>query len=199
MIKFCIKTVILIVILGGITFGAYKLGLFGNSELKIDKTANVVEDIKKIGEYYSTCYYEEIVIKDTKSSEINKSYIGDLFKTDFKDEIVLIANGKVKAGFNLAALESNDVVAKSDTISITLPKAEVFDVILNPTDYEIYVENGKWYHNEIKELTSNAKERILQDAMNFGILEKAEKTGIMKLRNLFKTMGYNQVNISVKN
>lgn len=96
MIKLIIKIFVLIIILGTIALGAYKFGLFSNNELKIDKTANVVEDIKKIGEFYSTCYYEELVIKDSKSSEFNKSYIGDLLKTDFKDEIVIIANGKVK-------------------------------------------------------------------------------------------------------
>lgn len=197
MIKYVIKILVLVAILGVAAFGAYKLGLFGNSELKIDKTANVVEDIKRIGEFYSTCYYEGLVIKDFKSSEFNKSYIGDLFNTDFKDEIVIIANGKVKAGFNLAELDSNDLVVNEDSISITLPKAVVFDVILNPTDYEIYVENGTWSHEKVVKLTEKAKDRILQDALNFGILEKAEKTGMLKLGNLFKSMGFNYVYICI--
>lgn len=198
MIKLIIKIFVLIIILVTIAFGAYKFGLFSNNELKIDKTANVVEDIKKIGEFYSTCYYEELVIKDSKSSEFNKSYIGDLLKTDFKDEIVIIANGKVKAGFNLTELTNKDIIINGDSISIALPKAEVFEVILNPTDYEIYVENGTWFHEEVVKLTKTAKDSILQDAINFGILEKAEKTGLVKLGNLFKSMGFNHVDIYIK-
>lgn len=156
--KTIIKGIILLLLLAGVIFLAYKFDLFPKRTLKIDKTVNVVDEVQKIGEFSTACYYEEVVVKNTKSSEINNSYLGSLVKADFQDQLVVIARGKVKAGFDLTKLGKDDLIVRHDTISVNLPPVEVFDVIVNPSDYEVYVEDGTWSHDEVAQLTASGKD-----------------------------------------
>ena len=196
--KTIIKGIILLLLLAGVIFLAYKFDLFPKRTLKIDKTVNVVDEVQKIGEFSTACYYEEVVVKNTKSSEINNSYLGSLVKADFQDQLVVIARGKVKAGFDLTKLGKDDLVVRHDTISVNLPPVEVFDVIVNPSDYEVYVEDGTWSHDEVAQLTDSGKDQILQDAKNFNILQKAEENGLVKLKELFVALGFNEVILNVQ-
>lgn len=188
----------MLLLLAGVIFLAYKFDLFPKRTLKIDKTVNVVDEVQKIGEFSTACYYEEVVVKNTKSSEINNSYLGSLVKADFQDQLVVIARGKVKAGFDLTKLGKDDLVVRHDTISVNLPPVEVFDVIVNPSDYEVYVEDGTWSHDEVAQLTASGKDQILQDAKNFNILQKAEENGLVKLKELFVALGFNEVILNVQ-
>lgn len=196
--KTIIKGIILLLLLAGVIFLAYKFDLFPKRTLKIDKTVNVVDEVQKIGEFSTACYYEEVVVKNAKSSEINNSYLGSLVKADFQDQLVVIARGKVKAGFDLTKLGKDDLVVRHDTISVNLPPVEVFDVIVNPSDYEVYVEDGTWSHDEVAQLTASGKDQILQDAKNFNILQKAEENGLVKLKELFVALGFNEVILNVQ-
>lgn len=196
--KTIIKGIILLLLLAGVIFLAYKFDLFPKRTLKIDKTVNVVDEVQKIGEFSTACYYEEVVVKNTKSSEINNSYLGSLVKADFQDQLVVIARGKVKAGFDLTKLGKDDLIVRHDTISVNLPPVEVFDVIVNPSDYEVYVEDGTWSHDEVAQLTASGKDQILQDAKNFNILQKAEENGLVKLKELFVALGFNEVILNVQ-
>lgn len=203
MIKLIFKSIIVAVVLAGALFAAWKLGLFGeDKELKIDKTANVIEEIKKIGEFTSACYYKEIVIKGNKRSDFNDSTFGRLkvrmTNQEEMDEIVLIANGKVRAGFDLSEIESDRICISGDTISMELPEAEIFDVIVNPSDYEIYVEIGNWGHSQVTSLQKAARDSIEHNALLYGLIEKAEKSGLEKLDNLFRSFGFSHVNLAVK-
>ena len=58
------------ILLTGGWFALQHFNLFGFSfarELKIDNTANVVEKIKSISEFTTACYYEEAVLKNSKT------------------------------------------------------------------------------------------------------------------------------------
>jgi len=172
-------------------------GLFF-SELKIDDTANVVKEIKNISEFVTVCYYDEIVLTEHKKSEnLNNRLMGVMGKEgDSQDEFCLIANGKVRAGYDLSMLKEEDLRVSSDTLFIHLPQPTVFDVIINPSDFEIYVEEGKWTHEEVVAIESRAKQQIEADAAAYGLLEKADKIGKEKVAALFKTFGYKEVIIS---
>lgn len=202
MIKNIIRLITVLIIVGAVAFVAYKMGWLKDNELKIDKTANVVEEIKKIGEFTSACYYEELVVKQSKKSDFNESGLGKLAKAitdeDMMDEIVIIANGKVRAGFDLNKLKDGDINVKGDTLSLTLPETEIFDVIINPSGYEIYVEDGKWSHEEVTELVTNARKELEQNAIAYQLKKKAEEIGITKLKTLFGTFGFNTIFVNVK-
>lgn len=115
-----------------------------------------------------------------------------------KDEVVLIAKGKVRAGFDLQKIADNDILVKGDTLSIALPPAEIFDVITNPSDFEFFTEKGSWSHEQETFVKTKANERLKEDALKNDILEKARTVGISKLESMYKTLGFSVVELSVK-
>lgn len=149
----------------------------------IDKTATVVEEIQKISEFTSACYYEEMVLGYRKNQ---------------KDEMVLIANGKVKAGFDLSSIELDDVIINGDSLLIALEPAKIFDIIINPSGYDVFVEKGKWTHNQMTIIKDDARNKLAANANDYGILDKATEYGREKLSAILKTFGYKEVVISIK-
>ena len=248
-------------------FDPFKLNLsFFKHELSIDKTANVVTQIKKIAEFTTACYYEEFVLKKEKYTyhEIKK-YDKDASNSDLKNveksagsawkalkeaagkalgmekedndttakgkvlsaantskesavaagsaganlvasaalevlidstkvgDIVFIVKTRVRAGYDFSKIGENDLTVRGDTLSIKLPEVEIFDIIANPSDWEIYDRTCDWDDSEIRAIQTNAKEGIKQDAIDYGIMEKAASFGKESLSSLFKTFGFAEV------
>lgn len=177
------------------SFGFKLFGLSFGGELKIDNTANVVEKIKEISEFTTACYYEEAVLKDSKVEKNEGGFLG-LVDTETSKEIVIIAKGKVRAGFDLSKVTEDKINIKYDTIGITLPEPEIFDVIINPSDYEMYIEEGKWSHEEVTALQTNYRAQLLAKAQERGILNKAKEAAKKRLESLFMTFGFTVVELN---
>lgn len=169
-------------------------GLFGKG-LQLEKTANVVTQIRNISEFTTACYYEDLVIQEVKDSENTINKVSSWFGAESlsKDELCLIAQGKVRAGFNLSNLSEDAISISGDTLRLALPKPEIFDVIVNPSNYEVFVEEGDWSHEQVAAIQAKIRTQIEQDALNYGILEQADKIGRERLTELFKVFGYNSV------
>ena len=212
-LKAIISIILILAVLAGAAYFAMQKGwtsnLFQKDELKIDETANVVTEIKKISEFTSACFYEEIILRETKTTKVVDNSIGNKIATLFgkkeglmTDEIVIIANGKVR-GFNLknlgdGELADGDIKINGDTLFVTLPKAEIFDVLVNPSDFDIYIEDGTWDEQKVVNIKNKAIDRIKEDAIKDGILEKATKSGVKKLTEMFKTFGFPVVKVTVE-
>lgn len=177
------------------SFGFNLFGLSFGGELKIDNTANVVEKIKEISEFTTACYYEEAVLKESKVEKNEGGFLG-LVDTETSKEIVIIAKGKVRAGFDLSKVTEDNINIKNDTIGITLPEPEIFDVIINPSDYEMYIEEGKWSHEEVTALQTNYRAQLLAKAQERGILNKAKEAAKKRLESLFMTFGFTVVELN---
>ena len=177
----------------------WNISLFGDRSLKIADTKNVVEHVREISEFTTASYYEEFVVQESKIVA-KESLFG--FKKDQVDsvqnEIVIILKGKVRAGFDLSKMTEANLCAKSDTLLVQLPAPELFDVIINPSDYEIFIEEGKWSHDEIQAFQVQSKEQLRTHALQENIIGKAKTEGKERLTNLFKTFGYNVVEVSIK-
>ena len=114
------------------------------------------------------------------------------------DELVIVASGKVRAGFRLNNLDANHVSIIGDTLTVDLPKAEIFDVIVNPSGFDIYIEDGTWDHEQVTTVENKAVGQIKADAERDGILDKATKSGVKKLTEMFKTFGFPVVKVTVE-
>lgn len=170
--------------------------------LKIDETANVVTEIRKIAQFTSACYYEDVILKDKKANEsIGGKVVNSFSKKDkpiLEDEIVIVASGNVRAGFDLSKLSKKDIVIRDSVLEVTLPKAEIFEVIVNPSGFDVYIEDGTWSHEQVTKVENKAMNKIRKDAISDGLLEKATELGVTKLTELFKTFGYKEVVIHTK-
>lgn len=204
-LKSLMSKIATLVLIAGLLVGGWyyiqslEFNLFGLSfggELKIENTANVVEKIKEISELTTACYYEEAVLKDSKVEKNEGGFLG-LIDMETSKEIVIIAKGKVRAGFDLSKVTEDKINIKNDTIGITLPEPEIFDVIINPSDYEMYIEEGKWSHEEVTALQTNYRTQLLEKAKDAGILNKAKESGKKRLENLFQTFGFSVVELKM--
>ena len=195
----------------------FNIGFANRKKLEIEKTTNLVTEIKKIAEFTTACFYEELVIQDIKykykehkvykkSDTWWKRQIGkdkELVGTEIDSteigKIVIIAKGKIRAGLNFAKLSEGDFKIQNDTLYVTLPSAEIFDIIINPSDIEFFHRDGNyWDDASISELVSRGKNTMYNHAMDEDILEKANKYGIEKMSNIFKTFGFKEAIVSIK-
>lgn len=188
---------------------------------KIDKTMTIVEEVKKIGEFVSACYYEELVVTrtktvvevaDTLSEESQKDKNVDLalkllapvpymlhkHHKNTESQIVLLTKGKIRAGFDLQKLTEKDFRYVNDTLFLTLPEVETFDIIMNPSDINVMYETGKWSHEEITGFVTMARDSMVVNAKNYGYEEKARDNGVKKLKSMFTTFGFQNVVIEIK-
>ena len=184
--KKIIIAAIIVALLGGAAFFLYKAGFLDKylKKVSIMDTPTVVKNIKSIQELSTACFYEEII----QSEPIKK-----------KDSLIIIANGRVRAGFDLNNLSDENISIENDTVlSITLPEATIFDVIVNPKDVRFIegnkVSNEKAYDRAV----SKATKRIKEDALNDGILDKATESGKKQLTELFKAFGFKEVYVDIE-
>jgi hypothetical protein len=162
-------------------------GIFKEQAIVIDKTANIVEKINRLAELSTSTYYEDNVIMKKKSTLFGK------------DELVIIAKGKVRVGFDLLKLDKQDIVIDSVSITVKLPKVKILDVITNPSDFETFEENGKWSHEEVTAYKNEARAIIETHAIENGILRLAEKSGREQFSMFLKALGFKKVNILLTN
>lgn len=182
----------------GLGFGVKSL--LDADKIKIMDTATVVTEIKKISEFTTYTYIDELIIHEDKIEEKDSKGIFGIGKKDvpdsLKSEIVMIVSGVTRAGYDLGKLTENDLKITGDTISVNLPAVEIFDVIVNPSDTRMFVEEGKWSHEEVTAMQVNCRNQMHQNALDRGILDKADEVGKEKVENLFKALGFKVVTVT---
>lgn len=190
---------------------------FVNRKTTIDKTANVVTEIRKISEFTTAVFYKELVLQDAKYKYkqrkiyqksdnwykrqlgLDKKVVG--IETDSTEigRIVIIAKGVIRAGVNFSRLTEDDFEVRNDTLLVSMPQAEIFDVIINPSDIEFFDRKGDYWNEEsIRDMINNGKSLMYEQAMNENILEKANKYGIERMVSMFKVFGFKDVLVSIK-
>lgn len=199
----CIVAVVSVLLIGKFT-GKFDVFSFFGAEPKIDKTANVVESVKATAEFTSMVFYDEFVLQSEKedipAENSMSAFIQRTTGIDMvsKDVIVLVCKGKVRAGFDLKKVQEGDITVYGDTLNLTLPQPEIFDVILNPSDIEVFSRSGEWTHEQTQELKVSAEQRLRSDAEDYQILEKAKVVGLNKLTAMYKGLGFRVVNLEIK-
>lgn len=183
--KKIVKGLLIVAVLGCAGFFAYKAGFLDKfMSGSIEDTPNVVENIRNISELTTACYFEEIIV----SEPINR-----------KDSLIMVAEGTVRAGFNLKDLTEDKITALGDSLlNIRLPKAKIYDVIINPDNYRFLEGEDKKSEEAVNRALAKAKKRIVKDAMKDGILDKATESGKKQLTEMFKAFGYNEVNVEIE-
>jgi len=111
------------------------------------------------------------------------------------DRLILIAQGEVIAGFDLAALGPEDVVVSTDgvTATVTLPPAQILVSRLDNNKTQVYDRDTGVFSQGDPNLESEARRvaesRIVELACESGILERAVADGERNIENLIKALG----------
>lgn len=164
--------------------------------LTIDDTPVIVSKIRSLGELTTACYYDEMVLSRTKENAFSSSALGSLAEglgKDVDDHLVLIAKGTVRAGLDLMDMSEEDVRFVGDTAYIRLPAPQYLDVIVNPSDFEVFAETGKWTHEEITGLQETARTRLLMGADHYGLKSRAYAGAMDAVTELLVASGYTYI------
>jgi hypothetical protein len=175
---------------------------FSPKPLKIERTTTIVREIKSIAQLMSVQTYSEVVIDSIKYPKWGFSR--ETFKRNPSlpgflnlPRIVLVVKGSVIAGVDLQKLTPDDVYVSEDSISINLPKAQILDVIVNPSGIETFLEKGRWTAEETTQVKLKAKDKILQQALELNALQKAQDKSKQTIETLLRNSGFNKIHISI--
>lgn len=177
-----LRTLVWVVLIAAVGGGIFYMQQGLQKKNKIERTiTQTITQIKTIKEFCTANYCEETVISASR-----KKVIGS-------DDIAIIVKGTVRAGFDLSKMETE--VVGDTAIIITLPKAQVLDVITNPSDCETFQESGKWSHEKVTRYKGIARRMILRHALADGLLKDAQQNGEERIKLLFYAMGFKTVEV----
>lgn len=162
-----------------------------NDKLLIDETPIHIESIKTIAEISTVSYKDEIVM-DTCEYYKKKSSLYDprewirMYDRNIKRRLTLIIKGEVKYGLDLT--DSNfELNANQDTVWLKLPQPKILDIIVSPSNTEVFQEQGVWRDSDVKRLEGKAKSTLKQNAHEFKLDEKAAKNAKRLFKKLIQT------------
>ena len=164
--------------------------------LTIQDTPVIITKIRSLGELTTACYYDEMVLSRTKPNALSSTALGSLAEglgKDVDDHLVLIAKGTVRAGVDLMDMTEEDIRFVGDTAFIRLPAPQYLDVIVNPSDFEVFAETGKWTHEEVTSLQSTARQRLLMGADHYGLKSRAYAGAMDAVTELLVASGYTYI------
>lgn len=200
---FYVKALIFLFLCATLAVGAFfvciKMKIISNpfevKESYILETPAVVREIKSIAELYSVCYYDQLIADSTRKEIHAKDAVFNFFgrksTTDYR--LILMASGKVFAGFDLSKLDFSDIHTRGDSIYISLPAVRIIDIVMNPSDVVTFVEEGQWSAGDVKAVKNKALASFRKRALQKGILADAEKKGKGSIEMFFRSLGFKQV------
>ena len=149
------------------------------SKPKIEDTAIIVEDVKEISQLFITSYYTEF----TRYKERDNRFL------------VLVAKGSVYSGIDLACFDSTNVTIIKYTngdrhCTVTLPHAKILDAIINPSGFEIFVDEGGFSYTDIQNLKQDAVTHLSQRALDAQINKRAELRVVTIFSEYLNGMGF---------
>ncbi len=161
----------------------------------IEKSSSfVIVEIKKISEFSTATYYEELLIEKKKD-------VPRLFGLYSSTELLaVVVKGTIKVGFELSSLTERDIsIGKDGVLIVKLPKAKILSSIINPSDTDIvYGGNNNIFNDaDFKDVINQAKIELEDHAREEGVFEKATDQGKKEITNLFVALGFDRDKIIV--
>lgn len=173
--------------------------IFTSKPVVIDETPILIKEIRSIGQLITYTSFDEVVadttIKTKGSAFVNNfNRITRLPMLPSADkQLVLIGRGKVLVGTDLSLLTDSSLSIRNDTLRIYLPKAQILDAILNPSDFETFVEKGEWSNEEVMWVKAKARRKMIEHAIQQNILPKADTKAKIVMENFLHNLGYKHV------
>lgn len=187
--------VFLVILSAAFLIGLYFLVVFKKSDIEVRGGDSVITQLRSLNRYESSEYTVEKIIEAGSGSD-------NAFKNIlFGDKILLIANGQVTAGFDLAKLKDNDVTFEGGALRVNLPAPEILVSRLDNEKTRVYDRSKGLLTQGNKDLESiarlSAENSIKKAACEGGILRSATDNARTQLTALLKVLGYNTVVITI--
>ncbi len=176
--------------------------IFSSKPVLIEETPVIIKEINTLAQLITVTFTDEVVRDTAKIGNGMPSLlptgIGTIL-TPAIDKLVIIGRGKVLAGTNLKNLQEKDINVTGDSIHVILPHAEILQTIMNPSDFETFIENGDWNEGAATALKIKIRNEINQNALQQNILHQADARCKNIIESFLKNTGFKKVEISISN
>jgi hypothetical protein len=167
----------------------------------------VIEAIKHVNKQVFIEHYSTV---DMTYSEAPTGWVSFLGAIGINKEFVVLLRGRIPAGFDLQQLTQEDVWVSSDgkRVQLTLPAPVVFkdNVSIDFENTRILAQHdacpGFLCQNTAieayqSELLPGGRDRLIEYALESGILEQAARDGQAYYEQLLRSLGFEEVRVVV--
>ena len=118
-------------------------------------------------------------------------------------KIIINCEAALKAGINLQNISKDNFKMHGDSMSVTLPHAQIFSLSIPPNRIQVAYEDIGTFRSafsaaEREQLVAQAEPQILSLADSLGILQTAEQNATVFMQYLFEEAGYKKTSIHFK-
>ena len=151
----------------------------------IDVTPQQIESIRAIGQWeFLSISTEELV--DT----VRKGLISD-------DHLARIYYGTLRLGIDMSRVQ---LETRGDTVVATLPRVTLLDSnFIDEARTKAFFESGSWKPAAREALYRKARRQMLKHSLTRENLATARQNADAQLRQLLRSMGYNNITITWNN
>jgi hypothetical protein len=160
-------------------------------KLLIEETEIQIESVRTIAEISTVSFRDEVVMDtvemyDTDHGIYDPRKWKEWYDHDVKRRLTLIIKGEVKYGFDLT---DDNYSLKSDetTVTLLLPAPTIIDIIVSPSQTEVFEEKGKWDESVRRNMEIRAKKQIEKSAKNLRLEDKAKNNAERLFEKLIQT------------
>lgn len=189
--KNTILALLFIVLLAGVSFFGYQYVAGGNNQ----RSATFVEQIKDMNALATSQAFVKTVIDEEDNEVFGWDINFNLPGTERR--VFMVVPGTVLAGVNMDQLSEGDVKVDEEnkTVSLTLPRATLLqEPAIQMDEVETFTTKGLFRSNvDLEEsvgFVAAAQEKIKKEAIDQGVLERAETHAELALTEFFEFTGY---------
>ena len=175
--------------------------IFSSKPVLIEETPILIKEMNALAQLMTVTYTDEIVMDTMKTGLGIPSLvpiIGGSLLSPAMDKLVIIGRGKVIAGTDFKKIQEQDIVQTGDSIHITLPSSIILETILNPSDFETFIEKGSWKEAAVVSLRKKIKNELNSRAIKENILQKSDERTQIIIESFLKNAGFKKVEIDIK-
>jgi len=148
----------------------------------------IVESIRGMRQFITASFYEELPIVNTKDRQWP---IPD-------DDLVIIYNVTIEAGFDLSQLADEDIILQGDSaITVYLPAPGILTRRCNPSDKIVFHDSNRWSQAELDKMHQEALDKVEHNAKRDGLMTNAITNGCQYMTRLLCSFGFKQDNVHV--
>ncbi|MFB1082014.1 DUF4230 domain-containing protein [Jeotgalibacillus sp. JSM ZJ347] len=189
--KNIILAILFIMLLAGVSFFGYQYVASDNNQ----RSATFVEQIKDMNALATSQAFVKTVIDEEDNEVLGWDINFNLPGTERR--VFMVVPGTVLAGVNMDQLSEEDVKVDEEnkTVSLTLPRATLLqEPAIQMDEVETFTTKGIFRSNvnleESVGFAAAAQEKMKKEAIDQGVLERAEMNAELALEEFFEFTGY---------
>ena len=155
----------------------------------------VIQHIQQLQRLETVVYSMEKIVTGAQNSAFLPQFL-------VGDRLLLIVNGEVTAGVDLAAIDPSTVKVDGKTVSISLPTPMIFSTRIDNARSRVYARETGLFSTPDPQLESEvrraAERELTNAALDGGILRTAAANARTTLTSLLLGLGFETVNVNLE-